>query len=314
MGKFYMDDVWKDIIWIICGRFYMNVIWRDFIEKLPENWCFNTPLVKYSKIDPRSKQKQSAYKTSGGAHQRVRSKDPLQAGYYDISYYRTIMKKLLSYLPDNSLIVDLGCGDGRGVEILLELGAQRIIAVDFNEVDLIHLLQEIENAQQSVLPVFASVTDPPLIPEGVDAVIMLEVAYTLENPLEAYLNCNRWLRAGGYAVVSNVAIEAYYVHAILNQDWEQVRRITEEKRYLDKVSGQEVLAHLYDADSMRRDAQSAGFKVIESQVVPATCGLLLHALRKSNQLGEDRIRLLETVEKSLIKLPRIYIDILKKEG
>jgi SAM-dependent methyltransferase len=295
------------------GEDYMNDIWKDFIEKLPENWRFNPPLVEYSKIDLQSKQKQRAYRTGGGVRQRVRSKDPLQAGYYDISHYKTIIKKLSSYLPDNPLIVDLGCGDGRGVEILLELGVQRIIAVDFNERDLMLLLQEIEKAQKNVLPVLASVTDSPLFPESVDAVIMLEVAYTLEDPIEAYLNCNRWLKPGGYAVVSNVAIEAYYIHAILNNDWEQVRRIAEEKRYLDKVGGQEVLAHLYDAERMRKDAQSAGFKIIESEVVPATCSLLLHALRKSIQLGEDKIQLLEKVNKALINLPRIYIDILKKK-
>jgi SAM-dependent methyltransferase len=291
----------------------MDKVWKDFIEKLPENWYFDPPLVKYSKIDPQSKQNQEAYKIGGGARQRVRSKDPLQAGYYDIPYYRNIIKILRSYLSDNPLVVDMGCGDGRGVEILLEAGVSRIIAVDFNEIDLILLLQEIKNAQQSVLPVYASVTDPPIIPENVDAVIMLEVACTLENPLEAYLNCNRWLKAGGYAVVSNVAIEAYYVHAILNQDWEQLRRIAEEKKYLDKVGGQEVLVQLYDADRMRKEAQSAGFKIIESQIVPATCGILLHALRKSEQLSEDKIHLLETVDKAIIKLPRIYIDILKKE-
>ncbi len=290
----------------------MNNIWKDFIEKLPENWFLDPPLIKYSKVDPRSKQKLKAYKTGGGARQRLRSKDPLQAGYYDLIYYKTIIKKLLSYLLDNPLIVDLGCGDGRGTEILLELGVQRIIAVDFNEADLILLLQEIEKAQQCVLPVNASVTDPPLLSECVDAVIMLEVAYTLENPSEAYLKCNRWLKEGGYAVVSNVAIEAYYVHAILNQDWEQVRRIAEEKRYLDKVGGQDVLVQLYDADRMRKDAQSAGFELIDSQVVPATCGLLLHALRKSNQLGEDKIKLLDLIEKAFINLPRIYVNILRK--
>jgi SAM-dependent methyltransferase len=291
----------------------MNREWKDFIDKLPENWYFDPPLVKYSKIDPQSKQKQEAYKIGGGARQRARSKDPLQAGYYDISYYRNVIKRLLLYLSDNPLIVDMGCGDGRGVEILFEAGVSRIIAVDFNEIDLIFLLQEIKNAQESVLPVYASVTDPPIIPENVDAVIMLEVAYTFENPLEAYLNCNRWLKGGGYAVVSNVAIEAYYVHAILNQDWEQLTRIAEEKRYLDKVGGQEVLVHMYDADRMRKDAQSAGFKIIESQIVPAACGLLLHALRKSNQLDKDKIHLLEAVDKAIIKLPRIYIDILKKD-
>lgn len=292
----------------------MNGIWKDLIKKLPENWCFNAPLVEYSKIELQSKQKQRAYKTGGGSRQRIRSKDPLQAGYYDISYYRNIIKKMLSYLSNDPLIVDLGCGDGRGTEILLELGIEHIIAVDFNDLDLMLLLQEIDKAQQSVLPVYASVTDPPLLPEGVDAVLMLEVAYTLENPLEAYLNCNRWLKAGGYAVVSNVAIESYYIHAILNQDWEQVTRIAEERRYLDKVGGQEILAHLYDSERMHKDAQSAGFKIIESQVVPATIGILLHALRKSNQLGEDKIHLLETVEKTLINLPRIYVDILKKEN
>lgn len=292
----------------------MNEIWKDFIKTLPENWYFDSPLIKYLKLDPLSKQKQRAYKTGGSAHQRVRSKDHLQAGYYDVSYYKTTIRKMLTYLPDNPLFVDLGCGDGRGVEILLEFGVQHIIALDLNENDLILLVQEIPKAQQrNILPICASVTDPPLLEESVDAAVMLEVAYVLENPLEAYLNCNRWLKSGGFAIVSNVAIEAYYVHAILNQDWAQVRRIAKQNKYLDNVGGQEVLVNLYDADRMRNEAQNAGFKIIESHTIPAASSLLLHALRKSNEIGEDKIKLLQTVEKASISLPRIYIDILKKE-
>ncbi|OGM11203.1 hypothetical protein A2Z22_01820 [Candidatus Woesebacteria bacterium RBG_16_34_12] len=293
----------------------MNNIWKDSIKKLPEGWYFDPPMVKYLNVDPQSKQKQKAYIKGGGSRQRVRSKNPLQAGYYDVPYYRSIIKKLLSYLPDDPLFVDLGCGDGRGVEILLDSGVQRVIALDFNHSDLNLLFQEMEKEKQRcILPVCASVTDPPFLPENADAVLMLEVACIFDNPLVAYQNCYRWLRPGGYALITNVAIEAYYVHAILNQDWEQVRSIVEKKTYLDKVGGQEVSVHLYDADRMRNDAINAGFKIIESEVVPAPCSLLLHALRKSNQLGEDKISLLETVDKSLIKLPRIYIDILKKEG
>lgn len=290
-------------------------IWKDLIENLPENsqnWCFNPPVVKYSKKDLQSDQKQKTYITGGGAHQRVRSKNPLNASYYDLFYYRSIIKKMLSYLPDDPTIVDLGCGDGRGIEILLKLGVERLIALDFNHVDLSLLLQEIEKAQLCVLPVCASVTDPPLLSESANAAMMLEVAYTLETPLEAYLNCNRWLKPGGYAIVSNVAIESYYIHALLNQDWDQVKRIAEEKKYLDNLGGQDILVHLYDAERMRKDAQDSGFEIIESQVVPGIFGLLLHALQKSNQLNEDKIQLLETVEKLFINLPRIYIDLLKK--
>ncbi len=290
----------------------MNEIWREYIKELPENWNFRRPLLEYSKKDPDSRQKQKAYEKGGGARQRLRSKDPLQAGYYDIGYYRTFLRRLLSYLPGNPLMVDIGCGDGRGVEILLELGVKRIIALDFNETDLIHLMEEIGSAHQSVLPVCASVTDPPLLYENVDGAIMLEVAYTLENPLEAYLNCNRWLKAGGYVVVTNVAIEAYYMHALLNQNWEQLRRISEEKRYIDIIGGQEVMVNLYDADRMRNDALSSGFSIVESHIIPASCGLLLHALRKNRQLDNEKMQLLETVDKAMINLPRLYVDILQK--
>lgn len=293
----------------------MKSAWKDFLSALPNGWIFDPPVVHRLDIDFQVANVKAGYKRGGGSCQKFRSKDPFQAGYYDLPYYRAAISNLRTFLSKDPLVVDLGCGDGRGVELLLETGVSHIIAQDFNEDDLFRLWDGLEIPQRSfVLPVCSSVTDTPLLPGEADAVLMMEVAGSFEEPFDAYWALSRWLRDGGYALVSNYAREAYFVHGLLNRDWNQVRSIAKESRYMDRVGEQLMQVNLYTRESMVQASQKAGFKLVDSKIIPAGAGLLLHALRQTGELDEDKLPLLKTVAKNISSIPRLYFDILRLEG
>lgn len=293
----------------------MDVNWKEgIVEKLPTGWRYETSILFSSQGDGQAAdKKRQAYVAGNGCSQRVRSRDKLQAGFYDMESYIKIIKQFVADLPKNGLIIDMGCGDGRIVEVLLGLGFTRIVALDFNSKDLGSLWNSLDlSDRHKVLPVCASITESSLLPGEADAVIMLEVAYTLKSPMDAYRNCNTWLHKDGRALISNVGIEAYFVHALLNGDWEQVARIAEKGRYEDKIGSNPIECHLFDSDDMGKLAEHSGFKRLFSTMVSAGPGLLIHALRKNNQLTENKISLLEKVAARNLGISRVHVDILQK--
>jgi SAM-dependent methyltransferase len=292
----------------------MNNTWEAFFDTLPEGWTVEPPLITPADRGANAPAAQAAYRLAGGCRQRGRSKEPLEAGYYDAIYYRRLISRLVPMLPADPLCVDLGCGDGRGTELLADFGVSRIIVQDFNKEDLLKVWDAASASDQlKVLPVYAPIDAPALWPRKADAVLMMEVAYTLENPLDGYMACNRWLRKGGYALVSNIAVGGYFVHALLNRDWHQVAQIAENAAYTDSVNGHPVSVHLYTSDLMQSHAREAGFEVVESHMVSAGAGLLLHAFRQAGELDDHRIPLLNSVAKTVSDIPRMWIDILRKE-
>lgn len=293
----------------------MDVNWKEgIVEILPTGWRYDTSIIFSSQWDKQATdEKQQAYIEGNGCSQRVRSRDKLQAGFYDLESYIKIIKQFVADLPKNGLIVDMGCGDGRIIEVLLGLGFTKIIALDFNSKDLGLLWNSLDATDQhKVLPVCASITESPFLTGEADAVIMLEVAYTLKSPIDAYRNCNALLRQDGRALISNVGIEAYFVHALLNGDWEQVARIAEKGKYEDKIGSNPIECHLFNSDDMAKLAELSGFKRLFSTIVSAGPGLLIHALRKNNQLMEGKTSLLEKVAARNLDISRVHVDILQK--
>ncbi|CAG0943402.1 hypothetical protein BROC_02283 [Candidatus Brocadiaceae bacterium] len=293
----------------------MDVNWKEsIIEKLSAGWRYDSSILFSSQWDGQAgNENRQVFVAGNGCSQRVRSKDKLQAGFYDLESYRKIIKQFVADLPKNSLIIDMGCGDGRIVEVLLGLGFTRIIALDFNSKDLESLWGSLDvSDRHKVLPVCASITESSLLSGEADAVIMLEVAYTLKLPIDAYRNCNTWLHKDGRALISNVGIEAYFVHALLNGDWEQVARIAERGRYEEKIGSNPIECHLFNSEDMGKLAELSGFKRLFSTIVSAGPGLLIHALRKNNQLTENKISLLEKVAAKNLGISRVHVDILQK--
>jgi len=285
------------------------------MDQLPDGWIYEHP-VFFANKDTKDAVR-DAFRDAGGCNQRDRSLTPLQSGYYDLPHYQQILRKIYAQFPDAPYIVDLGCGDGRFSKLILGLMPDaKIVAVDFNEADLFRLWNALDEGERKrTTLVCASVGDDFPWQGFADAVILSEVAYTLPDPLNAYRSAWCCLKPDGLAMISNVATQAYFVHALLNGDWRQVERILSEKKYVDIVRGQhehKVEVHLYDRVRMQDDAEMTGFEMIECRALPAEPALLLHGMRMRNELSDDKIELLDMASNHTTDIDRIYISLLRK--
>lgn len=94
-------------------------------------------------------------------------------------------------------VVEAGCGEGYGADIIRSAGAQ-VVAIDMDE----HVIAHVRRAYPMVQPLQANLVDLPLRSGTADTVICLQVIEHLWNLDEFLAECRRVLRPGGHLVVS----------------------------------------------------------------------------------------------------------------
>jgi ubiquinone/menaquinone biosynthesis C-methylase UbiE len=286
-----------------------------FLERIPDGWQMDGPILFHALAG--LSQEADAYASAQGCQQRERSLDPFQSGYYDFVHYSRILGQMCAELPQDACVVDMGCGDGRFSKLVLNtMSRARVIAVDFNASDLQRLWDTLDEEERERTTLVSASVDEVIPWDSVaDAVILSEVAYTLKEPIKAYHAAWRCLKLGGLAMVSNVAKQAYFVHALLNGDWTQIERILYESKYVDIVRGQNenrVEVHLYDVTRMRQEAEMSGFEVVDISPIPAEPSLLLHAMKIQKNAVDLSQNLLAKAATQHTGIDRLYISSLRK--
>lgn len=68
-----------------------------------------------------------------GAVLRELQNKPLHLSHWEIPYYKTVITSYMQSIdPQLSIVADIGCGDGRFTEMLLEQGFNKIVASDID--------------------------------------------------------------------------------------------------------------------------------------------------------------------------------------
>lgn len=269
-----------------------------------EDGCMLIHRTTVMSVDPA----RAAYVEAAGCDQRQRSRSPLESGWYDMSVYRPLVEGFLARLGPGRTLVDLGCGPGRFLELLAAGAPRRLYALDFNRDDL---LRAVAGLGGVVIPVHASLTSPPPIVGVADGAIAMESLCCLEEPGQGYRALRSWLRPGGLALVSNIAVGANFVHALLNRDWRAVRQVCESASYPHVLAGRAVPMALFEAGRGRREAEATGFRVVEQWTIPAGAALVIHALKAAGEIDDDSTALIEAAWRGVSDIPRLYVDLLE---
>ena len=185
---------------------------------------------------------------------------------------------------------------------------RRIYALDFNRNDL---TRAVEGLGEVVIPLHASLTSPPPVSEPVDGAIAMESLCCLSNPGQGYRALRSWVRPGGLALVSNIAVGANFVHALLNRDWLAVDQVCKSASYPHILAGRPVSMALFDRDRGPREAEAVGFRVLDRWTIPAGAALVIHALKAAGDFHAGHAPLIEAAWRGVSDIPRLYVDLLE---
>jgi SAM-dependent methyltransferase len=100
-----------------------------------------------------------------------------------------------------SVLLEAGSGEGYGVQLLNQAGAERVVALDYDAAALAHAGGAYPRAVRG-RAVRANLVRLPLADASVDAITSLQVIEHLWTPDEFLVECARVLRPGGLLVLS----------------------------------------------------------------------------------------------------------------
>lgn len=108
--------------------------------------------------------------------------------------------------PAGLTVVDAGCGGGIYTEAWAELGARRVIGVDFSEA-MLAMARENTSHREEIVYVCADATQTGLPAESADLVFARALVHHLQSPQDFLAEAYRLLVPGGICLVQNRTME-----------------------------------------------------------------------------------------------------------
>lgn len=178
----------------------------------------------------------NTFLNSEGCSQRRRSKNPEEPGYTDFDFYK---KKLLflETLPAKLNIIDIGCGDGRITEYILNNTHHNILATDININDLKKIEADFAKHKDRFATLKIDANNIKNIGVKFDIIIAFEVLYILSRDIIKEVQqliqiCNN----NGKLLISNPCFESYFIHALINNDNDSIQSLANNQSYHDLIN------------------------------------------------------------------------------
>lgn len=202
-----------------------------------------------------------------GSRLRHLQHEKFKLSYYESRFYKRALRPWLEGLDRNLPVLDLGAGDGRFTELLIEMGFQKIVCTDVsvdNVLSLVDLARE-RNAQDRVRIVLSDAADPIFADASFQAVLCIGVLYYLGDDFEnGKLEVARILRKGGLLIESEPDLEGQAVKAIAFEGLDRFAKVVKEKNFVEMYDGKEFPLRLFDRDEMRDIFERQGFDVVDT--------------------------------------------------
>ncbi len=195
---------------------------------------------------------------------------------YDLLAWRAVSRSL----PHDSLVVDIGCGVGRWVEMLLDDG-HRVIGIEPSPgMAATAALLERDNVF-SLQPVGVDDADVP--PGSVDSVVAMGSLQYTNDPAASIAKAARWLKPGGSMWVLVDGLYGLVAELLRNGDFGQAAERARTRRARFVSEGLGVEHHLLDSWALRRAFEAAGMVDVEAR------GLLISWNAKERQVAQREL-------------------------
>jgi ubiquinone/menaquinone biosynthesis C-methylase UbiE len=154
-----------------------------------------------------------------GANLRELADDITHQSNWETPDYIKIFNEFLKGLNiSDAVVADIGCGDGRFVEYLIEKGFKKIVAVDSQITPLISLSNYLKDSgnEYKVLLIHTSVEEIPIKSSTINLMLAINVFYYLgNNRFSAMREAIRCLSSDGIAIFSEHSFEAISLRSLM---------------------------------------------------------------------------------------------------
>ncbi len=140
------------------------------------------------------------------------------------NYFQLVDEVCRNFSKD-SLLMDLGCGDGRLSRFLLSLGFRRILSIDLDSHNLRRLSSRLSDEEKSrIVMLQADCTRLPLAPfesnwDGIFALGLFNIFHS--RIVEICAQLHNLLSPEGYLINTDPTLEGSLLYALIRQDMEE---------------------------------------------------------------------------------------------
>ena len=192
--------------------------------------------------------------------------------------------------------LDVGCGDGRFTEYLIEQGAERVVAADANIHSLRSLAEhaEQEGYRENVVIVHADASLVPVLDETIDLVLSMGVLYYMNDRFEDGLSALvSKLRPGGQLIASEPDIEGVSLKALVFEGIEDFVEVFTDRRFVETHDSEPSKFRAFAKSEIRSLYEDAGLEVTGHQGL-SLFPLLLAVRQARGEISDDEIAATDT--------------------
>jgi ubiquinone/menaquinone biosynthesis C-methylase UbiE len=248
------------------------------------------------------------YRTIGGAHFHERSAVPFAMTSLDTPVYHDYLRE---FAPDShdSLVIDVGGGDGRNAVPWLKDGFKRVVVIDATAAALFRFRARIlaENPEwlERIVLIECDARALPLANDTADRVLAIESLYYLNEEYELGLaECYRVMRPQARLLLADRTYEGALLTQLLYYGGVDGMLETADRREMwDGENQHRVRTRCFSREELHAILAAQGFEIIDWGGISAF-SLVLSFLSKLDRLGPYTEAQLAAVRQLLISLGR----------
>ena len=214
--------------------------------------------------------------------------------------YRTYIQRVVQKWGPLSLVLDLGCGDGRFTQWLLALGVKQVIASDIDSLNLRRLEQHLGKDQHNrTLILQADLFELPLKPQAVQAIFAIGLLNALGSKFEEVCRMLRnFVPAGGLLANSEPTLEGSLLYALVRHDLDEFVEVAQTyTKAVDIEGDKSKRVPVFEDGVVPAMLACSGFQVVETYGISVLPSLVFGGLFRMRQYDQDvKLKLVSLVD------------------
>jgi len=221
----------------------------------------------------------------------------LHLSYWESKYYKNALNKFLKDFDnrENMITLDVGCGDGRFVEYLLQNGFTKVIATDIDLRPLISLSKFVKekNLEDRVMIIRCSANKIPIKKSKIDLILAIGVFYYMNEEFEESISeSNRILKNNGILINSEPDLQGAVYKSFIFEGIDDFIENLKDKKFKEEKGETRYKFRLFEKKDIENVFSKSGFSVLGYHGLSLLPSILRIKMVRG-ELNSDEIKLRE---------------------